>query len=108
MRKWNWTAIGVALAILTAAGAVMANIFATKNEMTELRVELVQQIGDAKVRDWKLQTLRVQVANVETRQQRTDSNVVRLLERFRVEPAPEPKYLSLPPAPVPADADSEP
>lgn len=95
----TWIAlVGALLGISGAVTAGYTYIFATKSELKS--VELKQaDTGDQKLNEWRLQTLEVNVDNLETRTQRMDRNIVTMMERFRLEPYPAPTYKPLPKPP---------
>jgi hypothetical protein len=96
----TWVAIGsLTLAISGAIAAALTNVFVTKSELHSVELSEAQKSGKDDVRDWRIQTLEVRTGNLESRAERTDKNVVRLLERFRVRPVDEPQYTPLPPRP---------
>lgn len=86
----GWVPIGALLvSALAAGGVLLSTIFATKTDLP-----------DSSLQDWRLKTLEVRVENLDIRQQRTDQNVVLLLDRFKIRPAPEPQTQPLPVAPL--------
>jgi hypothetical protein len=91
-----WTAlVASVLVIIAGITAGYSYVFATKKELKA--VELKQaDTGDQRLNEWRLQTLEVQVQNLEIRSRRVDNNLVLLLERFRVTPRPAPVYKPLP------------
>jgi len=95
----TWVAlVGALLMISGAVTAGYSYVFATKGELKA--VELKQaDTSDQKLNEWRLQTLEVQVDNLETRTQRMDRNIVTVMERFRLEPDPAPTYRPLPKPP---------
>ena len=97
----TWVAIAsLALALVGATAAALTNVFVTKAELHTVELSEAQKSGKNAVRDWRIQTLEVRTGNLESRAERTDKNVVRLLERFRVRPVDEPEYAPLPPRPA--------
>jgi hypothetical protein len=97
----TWIALAsLALALVGATAAALTNVFVTKSELHTVELSEAQKSGKNDVRDWRIQTLEVRTGNLESRAERTDKNVVRLLERFRVRPVEEPQYAPLPPRPA--------
>jgi len=109
---WKQLSLGTWLAIIgtfiVVVGAITGGysyVFATKGELKA--VELKQaDTGDKKLTEWRLKTLEVQMANAQMRSERMDRNIVALMQRFRVEPEPTPKYQPLPEPPKPDEKSS--
>lgn len=106
--------IATALAIAGAVAGIMGAIYCTKSEMQVTKAELKDEVnlvklkaekaaGDDRVRDWQVQTVQVQMENVEKRQIQQTQNIEKLLTRFRVQPEPRPVMKSLPPPPKPEE-----
>jgi len=101
-----WLAIiGTMLALVTAGGGVLSRIYASKAEVMETKAELnalISRSSDAtetRLQNWRIQTVEVKVENMTAKQQQTSDNMIRLMERFNVEPVPEPAMKPLPPVP---------
>ena len=103
--------IGTALAIAGAVAGIMGAVYCTKSEMqatkselqadmTQVKLKAEQAAGDAKVRDWQIQTVQVRLDNAKQRQIQQSRNIEKLLNRFRVEAAPQPTIRSLPKPPL--------
>jgi len=92
----TWMAVvGTLLAVSGAVTAGYSCIFATKAEL--LAIELKQaDTGDQRLNEWRLQTLEVQVQNLQARNERMDNHIVTLMERFRLTVEPPPVYKPLP------------
>lgn len=95
----TWIAlVGTLLGVSGAVTASYTYVFATKSELK--KVELKQaDTGDKKVTEWRLQSLEVEVHNLQNRSERMDKNIVTIMERFRIEPNPAPTYKPLPKPP---------
>jgi len=103
--------IGTALAIAGAVAGIMGAVYCTKSEMqatkselqadmTQVKLKAEQAAGDAKVRDWQIQTVQVRLDNAKQRQIQQSRNIEKLLNRFRVEAAPQPTIRRLPKPPM--------
>lgn len=111
----TWIAIGgFIFTVVTAGGALMGKIFATKGEVAAVEktvdheLHKVESVAETKLQNWRIEKLEVTAQNIEVRQQRTDENIVRLMERFNVRPVPEPVMRSMPlPPPMTADEPNE-
>ena len=82
------------LSLLGAGGLVMGKFFAPKSVETTLAVVEEKQ----RHMDWKIDVLRVGQDNAGAQIQNLNINVAKLLERFKVEPMPQP-VAAEPPAP---------
>jgi hypothetical protein len=103
-----WIAIiGLVVTLITGGGVILSQIYAQKTEVAEVKEELSDKIteaetqSDTKLQNWRIQTIEVKVENLNTRQQQTSENVVKLLERFRVKPVADPVMKPLPAPPPP-------
>ena len=78
---------------------------ALKEDVHLVTLKAEKTAVQAEVRDWKINTVQVQMQNIEQRQIQQTQNIEKLLTRFRVEPKPAMKPLPLPPKPEPGDGD---
>jgi hypothetical protein len=108
-----WITIGsFILALLGIGSALLTQLFTPQSQFADHELANTKSMGGIQMaaeklegtnqlRDWKIQNIQVKVDNLEARQARIDTNVVRLLTRFGAAPVPEPQYLNPPPAPMP-------
>ena len=96
----NWlTIISLILGILGVTGGVAVQIFATKGDVYSVQMAAEKTNGEAMLAKWRLDTTATRVENLEARQSRMDINLVKVLDRLNVSPAPEPAYKPMPAAP---------
>lgn len=98
------TWLGVLVGSSTLLAGMIASltyIFATKQEMVQVRQTQIEATTDTKLRDFRIQRLEVQVQNVENIAQRTDKNVEQLLLLRKMQPGPKPEVRPLPQLPAP-------
>lgn len=104
----TWIGIGTLVMGLLAGGtSILVQIFATKVEVAA-RVSAVEKRLKPDLAEWRLQALEARMENLRRRQERDSNNITRLLERFRVEKAPDPEYVPIPTMPkYPGGVESE-
>ena len=90
--------IGVMLTMMTTGTAALGYVFASKADVEAIKLKMADT-GGQQLSSYRIQTLEVKATNLEIRIQKIDTNLAKLLERFRVATAPEPKYLPLPEPP---------
>jgi hypothetical protein len=105
----TWLAlVGLILTLVAGGGTILSQIYASKAEVLTIKENLTGKIDHAnneaetRLQNWRIQTIEVKVENIDARQQQTSQNVVKLLERWRLQPAEVPVLKPLPPPPAPA------
>jgi hypothetical protein len=94
-----WISLAALVISLMGGGTViLSQFFAPKAVETDIAVIQEKQ----RTLDWKVETVRVEQQNASGQVQTINLNVVKLLERFRIEPEPTPAQLPLPAPPDPA------
>ena len=86
--------LGAISAVMGIGTAALGYVYATQADLGALEKRTKPVLTE-----WRLQTLETRTQNLEARTARADTNIVLLLERFRVTPAPEPVYAPLPEPP---------
>lgn len=104
----TWLAIIGTIFMIGGAGAGLASkFFATKTELKDSekdandKIVKVSQEADTRLQNYRIQKVEVHVDNLDSRQQRIDKNVEKLLERWHVQPAPMPIMKPMPTLPAP-------
>lgn len=93
----NWlTIVGLSITVAGIGGGVAHQIYATKVELARVSNEVTKTNGESKTHSKDITRLENRMVNLETRQQRMDTNIVKVLERLRVRPAPVPAYKHVP------------
>lgn len=105
----NWISIaGLVLTLLVLSGGISLKVYATKSDVAEVEMCCLKAQEQAalvkQTTQYQIQTLervQAQINNIDTAQRADSKDLARLLERFRVEPAPRAEPKPVPPPAVP-------
>lgn len=93
------TITSLILGIGAVGGTIASKVFATQDAVHAVSLSVEHAAGAATLQEWRLNQVTTRLENLESRQTRLDTNVVLILQRLAVKPAPEPEYKALPAAP---------
>lgn len=98
----TWASI---IALTGAVGgvctAVATEVFASKDAVHAIELKQTADQGAATLSAWRIKTVETKLDNIQVQQTRIDTNVEKLLDRFRVSAEPRPSYKALPDPPHP-------
>jgi len=103
--------ISFVIGLVGASAAGLSTLFTTKDDFNAYRLTQQETLSNmqlsvvenkstaaekSNMNTYEIKTLKAKVENIDMRQTRVDQNIIKIMERMRLKPAPEPTYNKIP------------